>query len=113
MQLRTEAQDYLDNVAGRLRSADVQVRTRVVISEQVAAAIMEDARQHSIDLIAMSTAGGSGLTRLLIGSVADKVLRGAEIPLLLYRPMSPHDRVGYQPASAAAETPLSIVGVAA
>jgi nucleotide-binding universal stress UspA family protein len=86
MRLQTEAQDYLDTIARRLRSADVQVQTRVLISEQVAAAIIEDARQHSIDLIAMSTAGRSGLARLLIGSVADKVLRSAEIPLLMYRP---------------------------
>jgi nucleotide-binding universal stress UspA family protein len=79
-----------------------------VISEQVAAAILEDASQHDIDLIAMSTAGRSGLARLLIGSVADKVLRRAEIPLLVYRPEALYDRVGYQTASAAADTSYTI-----
>jgi nucleotide-binding universal stress UspA family protein len=107
--LQTEAQDYLDSVAQRLQTRGAQVRTRVLISEQVAAAILEDACQHDIDLIAMSTAGRSGLTRLLIGSVADKVLRRAEKPLLLYRPTSPYDRVRYQPASAAADTPRRTV----
>ncbi|HEU5102063.1 MAG TPA: universal stress protein, partial [Roseiflexaceae bacterium] len=86
MRLQSKAQDYLDDVAGRLLSTGVQVRTRVLVAEHVAAAILEHARQHSIDLVAISTAGRSGLARLLIGSVADKVLRGAEVPVLVYRP---------------------------
>jgi nucleotide-binding universal stress UspA family protein len=86
MRRQAEAQHDLDTLARRLQTAGAQVSTRVLITEQVAAAILEDASQHGIDLIAMSTHGRSGLARLLIGSVADKVLRGAETPLLLYRP---------------------------
>jgi nucleotide-binding universal stress UspA family protein len=104
MRLQTAAQHELDSIAQRLQTRGAQVRTRVLISEQVATAILEDASQHGIDLIAMSTAGRGGLARLLIGSVADKVLRRAEIPLLLYRPISPDDQIGYQTASAAVDT---------
>jgi nucleotide-binding universal stress UspA family protein len=84
--LQNEAQQYLDKVAQRMRDAGAQVQTRVLVSDQVAAALMQDAGLHNIDLIAMSTAGRSGLARLLLGSVADKVLRRVEVPLLLYRP---------------------------
>jgi nucleotide-binding universal stress UspA family protein len=41
--------------------------------------------QFHIDVIAMST-HGRGMSRLFLGGVADKVLRGSELPMLLYRP---------------------------
>jgi nucleotide-binding universal stress UspA family protein len=109
LRLQSEAQHELDRIARRLEAGGAQVRTRVVLSEQVAAAILEDASQHGIDLIAMSTLGRSGLARLLIGSVADKVLRGAEVPLLLYRPKLPDDQVGHRATSAIANASHTIV----
>lgn len=91
--LQVDAQTYLDKVAGRLQeqigvSGDTpsQVRTRIVFNYQPAMAILEEVGQHGIDLIAMETHGEGGLTRLLIGSVADKVLRGTSTPILLHRP---------------------------
>jgi nucleotide-binding universal stress UspA family protein len=93
MRRQAEAQHDLDTVARRLQAAGATVRTRVLITEQVAAAILEEASQHGIDLIAMSTHGRSGLARLLIGSVADKVLRGAERAVLVYRPLEPDDSI--------------------
>ena len=42
---------------------------------------------HGVDLIALATQGRGGLKRLLVGSVADKVLRGATTPVLVYRPV--------------------------
>jgi len=84
-----QAQHYLDHVAQRLEATGTQVRTRILIAKRPAIAILDAARQHRVDLIAMSTHGRSGLSRLLVGSVADKVLRGAETPVLLYRPQEP------------------------
>jgi starvation-inducible DNA-binding protein len=40
-----------------------------------------------VDLIALATHGRGGLRRLLVGSVADKVLRGSTTPVLVYRPV--------------------------
>jgi nucleotide-binding universal stress UspA family protein len=57
----------------------------VRIAEGPAPAILAYARRHDVDLIAMSTHGHGGLRRLVLGSVADKVLRGANVPILLYR----------------------------
>jgi len=81
------AEDYLDQLAERLRTRSLTVQTRVVSHVQPAIAILEDASAHGVDLIAVATHGRGGLKRLLIGSVADKVLRGATTPVLVFRPV--------------------------
>jgi nucleotide-binding universal stress UspA family protein len=80
-----QAEEYLDRVAERLRDEGAQVVTQVVVSERPAEAILEAAERSVADLIALSTHGRSGLSRLLAGSVADKVLRGPR-PILISRP---------------------------
>jgi nucleotide-binding universal stress UspA family protein len=85
-QLRVDAQLYLDQLAERLAAQGLTVRSTVVVAPQAAIAILEAAQQDGIDLIAMATHGRRGLARVLLGSVADKVLRGATAPVLLYRP---------------------------
>jgi nucleotide-binding universal stress UspA family protein len=83
--LRTAAQTYLEHMAARLRAESLWVRTAVVVGPP-ARAILEYARSQAVDLIAMATHGRSGIANLLVGGVADKVLRGASIPVLLHRP---------------------------
>jgi len=84
--LRTEAEAYLERVAGRLRKQGRIVHSRVAESEQPAGAILEAARDLGADLIAVATHGRGGLTRLILGSVADKIVRGAAAPVLVYHP---------------------------
>jgi nucleotide-binding universal stress UspA family protein len=60
-------------------------RIEVVVAPNAAVAILEQAHHEEFDLIAMATHGRRGLARVLVGSVADKVLRGATTPVLLYR----------------------------
>jgi nucleotide-binding universal stress UspA family protein len=86
-QERTRAEEYLDQVAGRLRVRSLTVITRLVSHLQPATAILDDASAQNVDLIALATHGRGGLKRLLVGSVADKVLRGAITPVLVYRPV--------------------------
>ena len=81
------AEDYLDQLAERLRTRSLTVETRVVSHVRPATAILDDASTHGVDLIALATHGRGGLKRLLVGSVADKVLRGATTPVLVYRPV--------------------------
>jgi nucleotide-binding universal stress UspA family protein len=83
--LQEEAQVYLERVAERLRSPSVCVQTRVVTNRWAAGAILEEAGARAMQLIALATHGRRGLGRLLLGSVADKVLRGASGPVLLRR----------------------------
>jgi nucleotide-binding universal stress UspA family protein len=54
--------------------------------QRSAPAILEQAEARSIDVIGLTTHGHRGLTRLLLGSVADKVIRGAPAAVLTYRP---------------------------
>jgi nucleotide-binding universal stress UspA family protein len=86
-QKRTRADEYLDQLAARLRSRSLNVQTRVVSHVRPATAILDDASSNCVNLIALATHGSGGLKRLLVGSVADKVVRGATMPVLVYRPV--------------------------
>lgn len=84
--LQQEAQEYLDEVAARIRPRVHAVETVVLTELSPAHAILDFASRHSPDLIALSTRGQGGLRRLALGSVADKVLRAAEVPVLVVPP---------------------------
>jgi nucleotide-binding universal stress UspA family protein len=81
---RMDAQEYLAPVAIELRNKGVRVTTEVR-SGDPAQEIVAAAREAGADLIAMSTHGRGGLGRLIFGSVAEAVLREAEIPVFLMR----------------------------
>jgi nucleotide-binding universal stress UspA family protein len=83
--LMQEAQQYLDRVAAGLRAEGLQVQTEVFFGPP-AMTILDYAREHAVDLIALETHGRSGAARLFLGSVADKIVRGAGEPILLRRP---------------------------
>lgn len=84
--LRADAQKYLDRVADRLREQGVGVATRVIVGLGVAGTILSQADQGNFDTVAMTTHGATGFRRLLLGSVADKVIRGSNRPVLVLRP---------------------------
>jgi nucleotide-binding universal stress UspA family protein len=65
---------------------DVCRRVAVLEAADVPRAIVEFAHQQKADYIAMATHGRSGLRRLLLGSVAEQVVRHAHVPVLLYPP---------------------------
>lgn len=62
------------------------IRTHVALSASPAVTILEYAHEHQIDLIVLATHGRGGLARVTLGSVADKVLRGAETPVVVCKP---------------------------
>jgi nucleotide-binding universal stress UspA family protein len=82
-----QAEEYLDQVAQRLRARGLNVQSRVVSNARPATAIIDDASTHGADLIALATQGRGGLKRLFVGSVADKVLRGSDTAVLVRRPV--------------------------
>jgi nucleotide-binding universal stress UspA family protein len=86
-QLHDEALSYLERVAARLRERGVKVQVRVIVDEQPAVGILLEAQIRQAGLIAMETHGRRGLSRLFLGSVADKVVRGGMVPVLLNRPV--------------------------
>jgi nucleotide-binding universal stress UspA family protein len=78
------AATYLDQRAEELVGKGVRVRTEVRHGEP-AAEIVAAAREVRASVIAMTTRGRGGFSRLLLGSVAEAVLRAADIPVFLFR----------------------------
>ena len=76
----------LQRAAEPLRAHQLRVHVEVRVDGQPAHAIVEYARQHEIDLVAMTTHGRGALTRLVVGSVSESVLRATPTPVLMYRP---------------------------
>jgi nucleotide-binding universal stress UspA family protein len=81
-----EAEVYLETLKAHLEEQGVRGVEAHVWYGPAAAAIVDAARLYGADLIVMSTHGRSGLGRLVFGSVAESVLRGTTVPILLVRP---------------------------
>src|SRR6202043_1173961 len=79
---KAQAEAYLVSVAARVREQGVPVRTRVVVARRAIKAILEEATAQASNLIALATHGRGGLQRLLLGSVADKLVGAVASPLL-------------------------------
>ena len=82
--LRTEAEEYLASIAAALRAQGVRVTIHVRVGDAVSQ-ILAGALEVEADLIAMTTHGRGGLGRLMFGSIAEAVLRQAEVPVFLLR----------------------------
>ena len=84
-QQHRRAQAYLDRIAARLRAEALCVRTHIVFGEP-AVVIPDYAHEHAVDLIAMETHAQTAVPQLLQGGLADQVLCGTPVPLLLHHP---------------------------
>jgi nucleotide-binding universal stress UspA family protein len=80
----TGAATYLDDVAERIATWGFRVVTRVLVSASTGASIVDFAASNGNDLIAMATHGRGGAARMILGSVADTVVRTSPVPTLLY-----------------------------
>lgn len=80
---RHKARELISRMAASI--SDIPVETEVLIGRP-AEAIVDMAEKRNADLIIMGTHGRTGLTHLLMGSVAEFVLRHAQCPVLTVRP---------------------------
>ena len=78
------ANDYLDRVAARIQEKGFPITT-VIVTGRPHEEIIRFAETEPVDLVVICTRGQSGLSRWLMGSVADRVARGVSIPVLLVR----------------------------
>jgi nucleotide-binding universal stress UspA family protein len=78
------ALEYLNTAGEKLRAAGIAFRTIAVIGNN-ADEIIKAAKENSVNLIAMSTHGRSGLRRWAFGSVTEKVLRESPVPVMTVR----------------------------
>ena len=86
---RMEAARRLDRLARELNEQGLTVTTRVVSGQGAASALLAALEATEYDLLALTTHGHGGMRRLLLGSVADKVIRGAAKPVLVRHPLTP------------------------
>jgi nucleotide-binding universal stress UspA family protein len=81
---RAAAMAYLERAGAPLAAQDVKIE-RVILEGPPAIVITRHAADVGADLVAMSTHGRSGVARLLVGSVAEQVLRTTDVPVLLWK----------------------------
>ena len=76
----------LHSAAARFHGRSAEAVPRIVLGGDVAQAIVAAVREFTGDMIAMTTRGEGGLRRLILGSVAEGVVRAGEVPVLLLTP---------------------------
>lgn len=82
--IKRRSRAYLNKVADELKNRGVTVKTKVTTGRAVEE-IIRVTEETKSDMIAMSTHGRSGLSRLTFGSITDKVLRTGTVPVLVAR----------------------------
>jgi nucleotide-binding universal stress UspA family protein len=85
--VRSELTDDLAEELGCLRDANFEVSLSVHFGDP-AREISQLVKDENFDLVVMATHGRSGLRRVLMGSVAETVLRSAKVPVLTLRPVA-------------------------
>ncbi|MFB6141999.1 MAG: universal stress protein [Halorientalis sp.] len=81
---RDEAQDLFERVRDAAGERDATVTTDTVVGKP-ASAIVEYADEHEVDHVVMGSHGRSGVSRILLGSVAESVVRKSPVPVTVAR----------------------------
>lgn len=82
-----DAQTYLSQIVKRLDRSKIKTRA-VILAGKPAETLVEYLHNNKIDLVVMATHGRSGLTKLFWGSIAEKVIRSVDVPVLLIKAAS-------------------------
>ena len=90
-ELRRAGESMLARAREEVAAAQVEVEDRLVkaLGERVGEAVVEEARRWPADLIVCGTHGRRGLSRLLLGSDAEYIVRVSPVPVLLVRTPEP------------------------
>jgi nucleotide-binding universal stress UspA family protein len=84
--LKKSEREYLRAVATRIKGAGALQLATAALTGPPARALADYVREVGVDLVVMTTHGLGGLQRVWLGSVADRLLRLLEVPVLLIRP---------------------------
>ena len=76
---------YLERIRSVAARQGVAAESQVAVHASTAAGILEQAQLGACDIIALATHGRGGAARLLLGSVADKIVRASPVPVLVQR----------------------------
>lgn len=83
---KQEIEAYLQVLATRLEAQGVPADIAVGTADQPARALLTLSRELQVDTIALATRGQGGWQRVVMGSVADKIIRASPVPVLVVRP---------------------------
>ena len=83
--VKDEARKHISKVAKNLRKEGISVKLEV-IEGKPDEVILNYTVNNEIDLIVMSTHGWSGITRWVLGSTADRIVRHSSVPVLIASP---------------------------
>jgi len=81
-----KSRKYLARVQSRLSSEGIKVKTEAIESNGPSHAITDYAQKNGVDLIVIATHGYTGMKKMMLGSIALKVLHESNVPVLLIRP---------------------------
>lgn len=95
--LLEQAQQYVQRIADAAAKDGVKCRTLTGYAFSPADEIVEVAKREGCDLIFMSSHGRRGLSRLIAGSVAQRVLAYSPVPVMVYRPQPAGAHAGPAP----------------
>jgi nucleotide-binding universal stress UspA family protein len=84
-EIAAKARIYLDGIASRYAKDSIKIQA-VVLEGPAAAAILGYAHDKDVDVIVMSTHGRTGLSKALMGSVAEQVVLTTKRPVMLVKP---------------------------
>ena len=78
------AREYLAGIVDRLDTPGLKITPKAIVG-RVAERLVDSCVDEGVDLIIIATHGRSGVTRWVRGSVADKILRSSNIPVMMIR----------------------------
>ena len=105
--LMKAAEGYLERIAERLRGEGRRVLAHAVLADRVHEGLLEQANLFGADLITIATHGAGGLKRFAIGSVTEKIVRGAPCPVLVLTPQPGSLKPRPVPATESEEEPVT------
>jgi len=83
--MRNEGEKYLNKVKLNANVKNIQIKTEIISSINIAGGIVDYAEENNIDLIVIGTRGSSGFKKLLLGSVASHVVTYAHCPVMVVK----------------------------
>lgn len=85
-ELREEMKQKLMGIRNNIRSEHIQVRVQFIEGVGVAGIICDYINEEGVDLVVMTSHGRTGIRKWLFGSVAEAIMQGIHVPVMIIRP---------------------------
>ncbi len=85
IRVENEGQEHLDKAKLNAKEKNMDMTTEIISSTNISTGIVKYAEEKNFDLIVVGTRGLSGLKRILLGSVASKIISYAHCPVMVIK----------------------------